>query len=296
MEEKVHFYSDGLKLSGFFYRPEDYKEGERRPVIVGIHGATGRVEIYMAPIARRLMKHGYCILTFYHRGFGDSEGIKNRNIWMEQVRDVRNAITFVQQRPEVDADRIGLYGTSFGGSTAIYTAGIDQRARCVVEVGGLGDGERGNKSRRTHWQWLELMDELKEDRIRRVMTGQSKRIPYQDLVPPGPGMSQVWGGSKSYTKLDPEGYPLEFVDETLTFKPEDVVHLISPRAVLFVNTERDSIVPADEAQSMYAKAGEPKKLVIIPGAEHGDVYEPVNPKVFTIVMDEAVKWFERHLK
>lgn len=296
MEEKVHFYSDWLKLSGFFYRPEEYKNGERRPGVIGIHGGSGGVEMYMTPVAQRLIKHGYCVLTFYHRGFGNSEGIKNRNIWSEQVRDIRNALTYMQQRPEVDPDRIGLYGVSFGGGTVIYTAGIDQRARCIIEVGGLGNGERWARSKRTHWQWLEFMDELKEDRIRRVMEGQSKRVPYEKLSPPGPAMLRLLDSEKLYTKFDPEGYPLEYVDEALTFNPEDVVHLISPRAVLFIHAERDSMVPADQARSMYIKAGEPKKLVIIPGVEHGDVYEAVNPDVSKIVMRETVEWYEKHLK
>ena len=296
MEEKAYFYSDWLKLSGFFYKPEDFKDGERRPGVIGIHGGSGGVEMYMTPVAKWLIKHGYCVLTFYHRGFGDSEGIKNRNIWMEQVRDIRNAITYMQQRPEVDPDRIGLYGTSFGGGTVIYTAGIDQRPRCTVEVGGPGNGIRWARNKRTQWQWLELLDELKEDRIRRVMTGRSKRVPYGELSPLGPEMTKLYDSSKSYTKFDPEGYPLEYVDEALSFNPEDVAHLISPRAVLFINTERDSMVSADEAQSMYAKAREPKKLLIIPGAEHGDVYEHVNPEIFGRVMEETVKWYDEYLR
>jgi dienelactone hydrolase len=296
MEEKVHFFSDWLKLSGFFYKPENHQDDERRPGIIGIHGGSGGVEMYMPPIARRFAKHGYCVLTFYHRGFGNSEGIKNRNIWTEQVRDIRNAITYMQQRPEVDPDRVGLYGTSFGGGTVIYTGGIDQRARCIVEVGGLGNGERWARSKRPHWQWLEFMDELKEDRIRRVMTGQSKRVSYETLSPSGPQMINLFGSSKSYTNFDPDGYPLEYVDEALTFEPEAVVNLISPRAVLFINTERDSMVPADEARSMFAKAGEPKKLVIIPGAQHGDVYEHVNPEIFDQVMKETMAWYDNYLK
>ena len=47
---------------------------------------------------------------------------------------------------------------------------------------------------------------------------------------------------------------------------------------------------------MYAKAGEPKKLVIIPGVNHGDVYEAVNPDVFGMLMKEALRWYDNHLK
>ncbi len=296
MEEKVHFYSDWLKLSGTFYTPDDYERGERRPAIICCHGYSGRRDVYLPPFSRGLTENGYIVLTFFHRGFGDSEGVRTRNVPMEQVRDIFNAITYMQQRPEVDPDRIGLLGLSFGGATVIYAAATDGRPRCVVEVGGPADGERWAKSKRAHWQWMEFMDELKEDRIRRVMTGQSKRLPYTELCPPGPQMTRVFETMYRPEEQYPEGYPLENVDEALTFKPEALVHLISPRAVLFIHAERDSMVPAEEAQSMYAKAGEPKKLVIIPGVNHGDVYEPVNPEIFGMVMRETVEWYDSHLK
>jgi fermentation-respiration switch protein FrsA (DUF1100 family) len=47
---------------------------------------------------------------------------------------------------------------------------------------------------------------------------------------------------------------------------------------------------------MHAKAGEPKKLVILPGADHYDVYQFVNPQVFETVMRESIAWFDTYLK
>jgi uncharacterized protein len=296
MEEKVHFYSDCLRLSGTFYVPDDYKPGERRPGIVGIHGGSGTSTANaLIVIARRLVEHGYCVLTFFHRGFGDSEGIKGRSIWRDKLRDIRDAITYIQQRPEVDPERIGLNGQSIGGAYAVYTAGIDERVRCVVEVGGLGDGERRFRLRMAHWQWLELMDEIREDRIHRVLTGQSKRRAYRGGLYLGPENEALRAKAKDKEQYDPKGYPLENTDDMLTFKPESVVDRISPRAVMFVNAERDAIVPVDEARSMYAKAGDPKKLLIIPGAQHGEAYPANNPEVYEMVMGETLKWYAEHL-
>ena len=58
----------------------------------------------------------------------------------------------------------------------------------------------------------------------------------------------------------------------------------------------NKVLSVDEARCMYAKAGEPKKLVIIPGVNHGDVYEAVNPDVFGMLMKEALRWYDNHLK
>ena len=296
MQEQVYFYSDGLKLSGTLNIPDDYRKGEKRPTIVCVHGYGGRPDVYLVPFAREFMANGYVALFFYHRGFGDSEGVRTRNIPMEQVRDIRHAITYVEQRPEVDPDKIGLFGVSFGGATVLYAAAIDPRARCVVEVGGLGDGERWAKSKRTHWQWMQFMDEMKEDRIRRVLTGQSKRMPYLELNPTGPGMTKILNANIKLGEKYPEGYPMENVDEALSFRVEPIVHLISPRATLFVHSERDEMVPVDEARILYAKAGEHKRLVIIPGVNHAEVYEPVNPEIFKIPRRESLEWFGTYLK
>lgn len=299
MEEAAYFYSDGLKISAKIYIPDDYRMGDKKPAVVCIHGYSGRRDVYMPPFAKYLNRHGYIAMTFYHRGFGDSEGIRTLNIPMEQVRDIVNAITFIQQRSEVDPERIGLFGTSFGGATATYAGAIDKRAKCIVEIAGTGNGERSTRSKRAIWDWYKLMDELKEDRIRRVMTGKGKRVPYQTLVPMSQAIqdrqTEKYSPKQRYEGQYPEGYPLQSIEEQLSFKPESVVHLISPRAILFIHTERDTMVPVEEAQFMYAKAGEPKKIFIIPNLDHKEVYEEINPEVFGIVMNEAVGWYNKYL-
>ena len=299
MEENVHFYSDCLKLSGRIYFPDDYKRGERRPTVICIHGNSGRRDVYMPAFAKYFANNGYVSFIFYHRGFGDSEGVRTRNVPMEQIRDIMDATTFMQQRSEVDPEQIGLFGVSFGGATATYAAAIDERVKCVVEIAGQGSGLRWTKSKRPTWEMLKLMDELKEDRIQRVLTGKSKRLPYQTLFPQGQEIrdrqANVYAPAQRYEGQYPEGYPLESVDEAMTFNPEEVVHRISPRAILFIHTERDTMVPVEEARIMYAKAGEPKKLFIVPGMDHKEVYEEINAKVFATVMQEAIGWFNKYL-
>lgn len=65
---------------------------------------------------------------------------------MQQVGDIAHTITYLQQGPDVDPDK----GVSFGGSTAVYAAAIDRRARWVVEISGPADGERSHKNKRTY--------------------------------------------------------------------------------------------------------------------------------------------------
>src|SRR3990172_12497741 len=114
MERRVEYYSQGAKVRGVLYLP-DGAAGRRLPGIVLCHGFTGIKELILPDYARRFAAAGYAALTFDYRGFGESEGPRWRLIPWEQVIDIRNAITLLPCQPEGDAQRIGLWGTSYGG-------------------------------------------------------------------------------------------------------------------------------------------------------------------------------------
>jgi fermentation-respiration switch protein FrsA (DUF1100 family) len=58
--------------------------------------------------------------------------------------------------------------------------------------------------------------------------------------------------------------------DIVEFKPESVVDHISPRAMMWIPTDKDKLIPLFEAQSMYAKAKQPKKLVVLENMIHED--------------------------
>ena len=86
--------------------------------------------------------------------------------------------------------------------------------------------------------------------------------------------------------------PLEFVDGTLGFHPEWVVDRIAPRPVLFITTDDDRLVPPAESEALFARAGEPKKLVVLHGWGHYEVY---TGEAFRQVMAETLAWYREHL-
>lgn len=296
MHEPVHFYSDGLKLSGQFTRAIGAKDQTRSPTVLCIHGYTGRKEVYMPGYVRELSAAGYNTLDFHHRGFGESEGVPLRNKPWDQVQDIMSAMIYLRQRPEVDTDRIGLYGTSYGGTTGMMAAAHDTSIRCAVSVGSSSDGARSARDKRNYSDRLDWEDRMKSDRIARVMTGKSSRVPYGELVPSGRAELDSIDTMYKTAERYPEGYPMENYDHTFAFSPEKYVHRISPRPVLFIHTERDTMVAVTEAHGFYANAREPKKLVIIPDANHVDVYEPRNPVVFQTTVGHIKEFFNEHLR
>src|SRR6516164_2039722 len=115
-QRTVNFFSEETRMEGDLFLPVDLKANERRPGVVLCHGFTGVRSLILGDYAKAFAQAGFVALTFDYRGYGGSEGIRRRLIPMEQIDDIRNAISFFETLPEVDPDRIGLWGTSFGGA------------------------------------------------------------------------------------------------------------------------------------------------------------------------------------
>lgn len=61
------------------------------------------------------------------------------NNWYLLTLGARRGLTFLERQPEVDADRLGVYGHSMGGSLTVYVAGSDRRVKAAApSVGGSG--------------------------------------------------------------------------------------------------------------------------------------------------------------
>jgi len=291
--EAAEFYADGVRLAGTFTRAEG--GGDTAPAIICVHGYTGRKETYMPPFVRDLTGAGFHTLDFYHRGFGDSDGIANRIDPEEQVRDILAARIWLSQRPEVDPSRIALMGLSHGGGASIKAAAVDPGIAVIATVGAPGNGERWQRSKRTAAEWDELQATLAEDRIARALTGESRRLPYQQVSPPGPAERDAFKTMYRTEDAYPDGYPLENVELACGFAAEDWVGRIAPRPILIVQGEKDTMVRLEEGEALFARAGEPKEMMVIPDINHAEVYEPRNPEVYGRVIARLLEFYRANL-
>jgi dipeptidyl aminopeptidase/acylaminoacyl peptidase len=292
MRKPVTFFSEGAKLDGDLFLPEGLSEGEKRAGIVLCHGYTGVKDLYLPDNARVLNAAGYVVLTFDYKGWGKSEGPPSRLAPMSRVADVQSALTFLGLQDCVDENRLGLYGTSYGGATVVWTAAIDARAKCVVSCVGVGHGARWMRSVRRPDEWHDLLARAKEDRERRVLTGRSALADRSEILLADRQSAELAAAARRNNPNAINTLPLEYIDETLQFHPEWVVGKIAPRPILFIATDDDRLVPPEESISLFEKAGEPKALVMLKGYGHYEVYaEPA----FSEVMAATIDWFERHL-
>jgi dipeptidyl aminopeptidase/acylaminoacyl peptidase len=205
---------------------------------------------------------------------------------------VQAALTFLGLQPEADADRLGLYGTSYGGATVVWAGAIDQRAKCIVSVVGVGHGQRWMRSVRRPDEWHDLLQRSKADREKRVQDGQSALAERSDILQADRQSAELAAAARRANPAAINTLPLEYIDETLGFHAEWVVDKIAPRPILFITTDDDRLVPPEESEALYARAGEPKRLATLKGFGHYEVY--VEP-AFSQVMAETIAWFRQYL-
>lgn len=300
MEQKVSFYSDGLSIGGVLFEPEA-AQGGSCPAIVLCQGMVGIKEYFWFPtFARRLVKLGYVALIWDYRGVGESEGEQGRLFPLEQAEDIRNALSFLESHPKVNSQRLAIAGWSFGGGMAAYVAGVDERVRCAVSVVGWADGQRWMKETRRYGEWVEFLERIENDRSSRVVTGKSELLePGELLVRDAAGVAArerlraTVPEMEDYVGAPPSlAFSLSTAEKLIDFHPIDVVDRISPRAMLYIAAQRDTICPSDQVLDMYDRTKEPKKLWLIPGASHYNVYEePYLGQVWDMTTD----WLKEYL-
>ena len=192
----------------------------------------------------------------------------------------------------VDADRLGIYGTSYGGATVVWTAAVDPRVKAVVSVVGIGHGRRWMRSVRHPDEFADLLAQSEADRIRRVISGKSEFVDRNAVLLPDRQSAELAAAARRGNPAAVGEIPLEYIDDTLGFHPEWIVDKIAPRPVLFITSDDDRLVPPDESESLYAKAGEPKKLVVLKGWGHYEVY---SGEAFRQVIEQTLAWYRMYL-
>lgn len=287
----VHFYSEGSKLEGDYFLPAGLEPDERRPGIVLCHGYSGIRNLILPDYAKLFAEAGYAVLSFDYRGFGGSEGPKWRIMALEQVDDIRNAITWLEAQPEVDPEKIGVWGTSNGGGHAPYVAAVDERVKAAVGQVGYGDGRRLLMDIRTPQERRELEKRLAADRRRRVLEGTGDAATCDVLL----ASPQTRAFFAEALKAAPELYceiSWASAEKTMEYRPIDVVDRIAPRALLLIGAEKDDLCKFDGYRELYERAREPKKLVGLP-ITHYEIYTAPWVKKSAQL---AIEWFDRYLK
>lgn len=299
--QKVKFKSGGVNCAGDLYIPDDHPPGTRCPALVIGHGFS-MVKEGLVDEGGYFSRAGFITLAIDYRTFGESEGEPRGQLFpLNQSEDFSNAISYLQTRPDVDPNRIGIWGKSMGGAVVIYTAAVDQRVKAVVAHVPVVNGRRWAQALRPSDQWLELLDKLNEDRRYRYETGASARVPVLDragrgelcAMPADQDLLNYFAFARDNFKTWRADIALESVQKVIEFIPENFIHLISPRAICIVATVGyDMIHPLEAILDVYRKANEPKKLVQMPYNQLQLYTEPMQSEA----MGHVIGWFNQYLR
>lgn len=132
MIEIVEFPSFNATLRGKLYRPAS--PPGRLPIVVMAHGFSATINGMVAErYAEVFCEAGFAVLLYDHYSFGISDGEPRRQInsWI-QARGYCDAIDYLLTQPEIDSNRIAIWGDSMSGGEAIVVGAIDKRVNVIV--------------------------------------------------------------------------------------------------------------------------------------------------------------------
>jgi len=292
--QDVEFPVEGdVTLRGWLFVPDG---SAPHPAITMAHGFAGVKEHGLERFARAFADAGFVVLVHDHRGFGASDGAPRFDIdpWV-QIADWRRAISFLESHPAVDADRIGLWGTSYAGGHAIVLGATDRRLRAVVAQVPTISGYQQSLRRVPPEQVPGLEAAFADDERRRFHGAPAATQAVVSADPAIPAAYRAADAVAFYSQPVPEGVwenavTLRSSRAARMYEPGTWVSRVSPTPLLMIVGLHDTITLTDTALSAYEQALEPKKLVTIEGG-HFDPYLAG----FADASGAAIAWFTEHL-
>jgi hypothetical protein len=287
---------DGVTLRGWLYRPD--RTSDPAPVVVMAHGFSAVKEMYLDRYAEVFADGGVAALVFDNRNFGASDGEPRQHIdpW-QQVRDYRDAITFAGTLTPADANRIGVWGSSYSGGHVLVLGAIDRRIRCVVSQVPLISGHRNARRLIRADFFAPIQAQFDADRRARYGGQPRGMIPVVSPDPAAPCALATPDSWQWFTETGKTRAPswrnevtVQSVEMFTEYEPGAYIEWISPTPLMMVVAAGDHLTVADEALAAYNHALEPKRLVLLPGG-HFDAYV----KDFATASGAARDWFVQHL-
>lgn len=291
MKRNVSFYSAGVRIAADLYLPEGVTGPV--PAVVALPGFTAVKEQAIPDIAPQLTAAGVAVLGIDYRGFGASEGPKYTLLPWGRVEDTRAALSYLESLPEVDPRRLGLFGLSYGGTVALGATALDERVRCVVCIGSPTNGRSWLRSLRSQAEWSAFRQRMKEDAVRRAVTGESEHVDIWEIMPPDPASRQFMEAAYTVNPGWVGRLTLASAAAVTEYEPDLLAGRIAPRPLLLVHSAADDLVPVEQAFTLHALASEPKRLVILEQATHFETTRP--GPYFDQVMAPVLEWLGEHL-
>ncbi len=297
-QRDVEFTAGDVLLRGRLRTPAS---AGPHPLVILAHGLGGLKEWTIPDVATALVDAGIAAMAFDYRNFGDSDGQPRDEIdHCGQIEDWRSAVTFATTLPEVDRDRIGVWGTSLGGRNVLALAALDRRVACVLaqvpvidilvppggdpaDIGELGAMVIGS-------DLGQFNQVLAQDRRDRALGEQPRYIEFGEADPSTPAGSYKATFGDEERRNDHARVTLRSFEQTLAHDIRHLVPLIAPTPLRMILADQDTTCPFPIALEAYVSAREPKSLVVLPG-HHYSLYTTWKDVAISV----AREFFVEHL-
>lgn len=293
--QPMAFPCQQVSCDGEIWLPAARADGKKPPVIVMAHGFGGLRDWGLAPFAERFVKAGFAVMRFDYRGFGKSGGKPRRVVdGKEHVKDWLSALDAVAKRTDIDAQRIGIWGTSYsGGQVLVVGAERPQQVKAVSAqvpfVSGLSSGLQYPIKYQPLATWYALRD---------LMRGDDEEPVYVPIIAQDAFAALVCAECvEGYKKVLPPGQESEnkvaarvFLSLPFWFPGDSAPKIQAP--TLIIASEKDGLIPVKKVREV-AKSVPKGEYVELAGADH---FSPYTGPVFEQVVAKQTAFFVKHLQ
>ncbi len=244
LNKAVTLEVEGIKIAGQLYLPSGR---DLFPTVCVCHGIPAHIpdpsDKGYPLLAEKICRQGLAVFIFNFRGTGASGGNLDILGW---TRDLKAVLDYLFALPEVDSSRLSLLGFSGGAAVSVCVAAPDKRVSSIVTCA----------------------------------------CPAEFTLFTGDGNPQaIIEHFRDIGAIRDDGFPPSVVDWLRGFEqisPIKYIAEITPRPLLLVHGAQDKTVAVSHAHQLYARAGEPKQLIIVEGAGHR---RRQDGRIVTIVID-----------
>lgn len=292
----------GIELVGDLYEPKNKPEGKMQAI--AISGPFGAVKEQSSGLyAQTMAECGFVTLAFDPSFTGESGG-EVRNVASPDINtdDFSAAIDYLTTLPEVDENKIGIIGICGWGGFALNAAAQDTRIKATV-TSTMYDMTRvsakGYNDSMSAEDLYKMREELNNQRTIDAKTGKPVFVPTNQDELKGDEPQFIKDYHEYYkTKL---GFHPRSINSNGGWNKTSLLSLITQPILAYADTIKSPVlmIHGEKAHSRYFSedafkklTGDNKELMIIPGANHTDLYY----KTDVIPFDKMEKFFKDNLK
>jgi uncharacterized protein len=299
---EVEFSSGGETIRGDLMLPDG--DGPF-PVVVMAGGWCYVKELRQPRYAAEFVNSGVAALIFDYRRLGASDGEPRQHInpW-DQIDDYKNAITFVESLPEIDASRIGIWGISYSGGHVLVVGATDPRVRSVVSSVPVIDGYQTMWRMHGTVRFRKLQRLLLEERRKRSSSGEHGYMPMSGEPDNPKAELTTWPDNEVrevFSELQAHEAPrhqhrntIESTELLMQYNAAPYAPRLINVPVMMIVADHDDITMWDQEIAAYeAIPSSVKELVVLPSTSHMVLYS--NLTALDLAARAAARWYVQTL-